>query len=257
MFIKLQWLLLFLSTVILSKAIAKWKLNCIHKVLMFTSYYLQFLRENKVTTNSARTETGFLTNSVASAYNELVHSKVIMAVDDRFSSASQSCPTLCDPMGCSTPGFPVLHLLELAQTHVHWISDTIQPSHPLLPPSSPAFSLSQHHGLFQWVGSFHQVAKVLELQLQHQSFSWVLHQSFQEALYFYMAHLFGPCENKFFWVLTVLWHLWSCSSHMTWEEQNCTSLKLHYRKQSRVPWVTCGSLLQGAGSIFKLQERVF
>ena len=109
----------------LSKAIAKWKLNCIHKVLMFTSYYLQFLRESKVTTNSVRPETGFLTNNVASAWNELVHSKVVMAVDDKFSSASQSsetlceCETLCDPMGCSTPGFPVLHLLELAQTYVH------------------------------------------------------------------------------------------------------------------------------------------
>ena len=66
--------------------------------------YLQFLRESKVTTNSARTETGLLTNNVASACNELVHSKVVMAVDDKFSSASQSCPTLCDPMGCSTPG---------------------------------------------------------------------------------------------------------------------------------------------------------
>ena len=103
----------------MSKAIAKWKLNCIHKVLMFTSYYLQFLRESKVTTNSGRPETGFLTNNVASAWNELVHSTVVMAVDDKFSSASQSCPTLCDPMGCSTPGFPVLHLLELAQTYVH------------------------------------------------------------------------------------------------------------------------------------------
>ena len=70
-------------------------------------------------------------------------------------SAAQSCPPLCDPMDCSTPGFPVLHhLLELAQTHVHWVGDVIQPSHPLLSPSPPAFSLSQHTGLFQWVWSF-------------------------------------------------------------------------------------------------------
>ena len=75
-------------------------------------------------------------------------------------------------MNCSIPGLPVHHqLLELAQTHVHWVSDVIQPSHSLLSPSPPAFSLSQHQGLFQWVSSSHQVAKVLELQLQHQSFS--------------------------------------------------------------------------------------
>ena len=74
-------------------------------------------------------------------------------------------------MNCSTPGFPVLHYLpEFAQIHVHWISDTIQLPHPL-PPSSPsAFDLSQHQGLFQWVSFSHQVAEVLEFQLQHQSF---------------------------------------------------------------------------------------
>ena len=73
-------------------------------------------------------------------------------------------PTLCNPMDCSTPGFPVFrHLSELAQTHVHRVGDAIQPSHPLSSPSPPAFNLSQHQGLFQWVGSSHQVAKVLEL----------------------------------------------------------------------------------------------
>ena len=87
-----------------------------------------------------------------------------------YCSVTQSCPTLCNPMDCSTPGFPVLHyLLEFAQTHIHWVSDAIQPSHPLSPPSPPAFNLSQHHGLFQWDGSSHWVTKVLELQLQHQS----------------------------------------------------------------------------------------
>ena len=76
-----------------------------------------------------------------------------------------------------TPGFPVFHYLpESAPTHVHWVSDTIHPSHPLLSPS--AFRLSQHQGLFQWVGSLHQVAKVLELQLQHQSFQWVFRVDF-------------------------------------------------------------------------------
>ena len=69
------------------------------------------------------------------------------------------------------PGFPVLHYLpEFAQTYIHWVSDAIQPSPSLSPPSPPAFNLSQHQGLFQWVGSSHQVAKVLELQLQYQSF---------------------------------------------------------------------------------------
>ena len=76
-------------------------------------------------------------------------------------------------MDCSMPGFPVLHhLMELAQTHVHWVSDAIQPSHPLSSPSLPAFNLSQHQSLFQWVSSSHQVTKALELQLQHQSFQW-------------------------------------------------------------------------------------
>ena len=89
-------------------------------------------------------------------------------------SVPRLCPTLFDLMDCGTRGFPVLHhLLEFAQTHVHWVDDVIQPSQPLLLPSPPALNLSQHQGLFQWVGSLHQVAKVLELQLQHQSFQWV------------------------------------------------------------------------------------
>ena len=82
-----------------------------------------------------------------------------------FSSVTQSCLTLCLPMDCSTPGLPVHHQLpELAQTHVHWVSDAIQPSHPLSSPSPPAFNLSQHQGLFKWVSFLHQVAKVLEFQ---------------------------------------------------------------------------------------------
>ena len=93
-------------------------------------------------------------------------------------SVAKSCPTVCDPMGCSRSGFPVPHhLLEFAQVHVHCLGDAIQPSH-LLSPSSFAFSLSQHQGLFQWVSSSHQVAKILELQLQHQSFQWVFRVDF-------------------------------------------------------------------------------
>ena len=77
----------------------------------------------------------------------------------QFSSVAQSCLTLCDPMNRSAPGLPVHHqLLEFTQTHVHWVSDAIQPSHPLSSPSPPALSLSQHQGLFKWVSSLHQVA---------------------------------------------------------------------------------------------------
>ena len=91
-----------------------------------------------------------------------------------ISSVIQLCPTLCNPMDCCMPGFPVHHqLLELAQTHVHWLSDAIQPSHALSSPSPPAFNLSQHQGLFQWVSSSHHVAKVLQFQLQHQSLQWI------------------------------------------------------------------------------------
>ena len=77
----------------------------------------------------------------------------------QFSSVAQSCLTFCDPMDCSIPGLPVLHQLpEFTQTHVHWVGDAIQPSHPLSSPSPPTFYLSQHQGLFQWVSSSHQVA---------------------------------------------------------------------------------------------------
>ena len=103
---------------------------------------------------------------------------------------------LFDPMNCSSPGLPVHHQLpelaqthvhqvddaiqlpELAQTHIHQVGDAIQPSHPLSSPSPPAFSLSQHQSLFQWVSSSHQVAKVLELQLQHQCFRWIFRTDF-------------------------------------------------------------------------------
>ena len=97
----------------------------------------------------------------------------------QLSSVIQSCPTLCDPMNHSTPGLPVHHQLpKIAQTHVHLVGDAIQPSHHLLSPSLPAFNLSQHQGLFQWVSSSHHVAKVLEFQLQHQSFQWTLRTDF-------------------------------------------------------------------------------
>ena len=99
-----------------------------------------------------------------------VHDESLVKMKKAFSLVTQLCPTLCDPMDCSTPGFPVHHQLpELTQTHVHCVGDAIQPSHPLSSPSPPAFNIYQHQGLFQGVSSSHQVAKVLEFQLQHQS----------------------------------------------------------------------------------------
>ena len=89
----------------------------------------------------------------------------------QFSSIQSFSPTLCDPMNCSMPGLPVHHQLpEFTQTHIHRVSDATQPSHPLSSPSSPAPNPSKHQGLFQWVNSSHEVTKVLEFQLQHQSF---------------------------------------------------------------------------------------
>ena len=90
--------------------------------------------------------------------------KIVLSLDYKvgsvqFSSIAQSCPTLCDPMDCSTPGLPVYHQLpEFTQIHVHWVSDAIQPSHPLSSPSPPTFNFSQHQGLFRWISSLHQEA---------------------------------------------------------------------------------------------------
>ena len=95
-------------------------------------------------------------------------------------------------MDCSMSGFPVHHqLLELTKTHVDWVGDAIQPSHPLSSPSPPAFNLSQDQGLFQWVSSSHQVTKVLEFQFQHQSFQWIFRTDFlQEWL------VGSPCSSR-------------------------------------------------------------
>ena len=97
----------------------------------------------------------------------------------QFSSVTQLCLTFCNSMYWSTTGFPVPHQLpELAQTHIHRVCDAIQPSHPVSSPSLTAFNLSQHQGLLQWVSSLHQVAKILEFQLQHQSFQWIFRTDF-------------------------------------------------------------------------------
>ena len=91
---------------------------------------------------------------------------ILIGISQFSSVVAQSCPTLCDPMNRSTPDLPVHHqLLEFTQTHVHWVGDAIQPSHPLSSPSPPAPNPSQHQSLFQWVNSLPEVAKVLEFQL--------------------------------------------------------------------------------------------
>ena len=106
-------------------------------------------------------------------YSNLSHIVHLQAFSVQFISVAQSCLTLCNPMNCSTPGLPVHHQLpEFTQTHGHRVSDAIQPSHPRSSPSPPAHNPSQHQSLFQWVNSSHEVAKVLEFQLQHQSFQW-------------------------------------------------------------------------------------
>ena len=107
-------------------------------------------------------------------------------------SVSQLCLTLCDPIDWSMLGFPVHHqLLEPTQIHVHRVGDAIQPSRPLLSPSPPAFNLSQPQGLFQRVNSSHEVVKVFEFQLQHQSFQWIFRTHF-----LYDSHVGSPCSPR-------------------------------------------------------------
>ena len=100
--------------------------------------------------------------------------KYIPVASVQFSSVALSCLTLWDPMDHNTPGLLVHHQLpEFTQTHVHWVGDAIQLSHPLSSPSPPAFNLSERQGLFKWVSCSHQMVKVLEFQLQHQSSQWI------------------------------------------------------------------------------------
>ena len=124
-----------------------------------------------------------------------LYSKLVLGsklIPQSVSSVTQSCPTLCNPMDCSMPGLPVHHqLAEFTQTHVHWVGIAIQPSYPLSSLSSPTFNLSQHQGLFKWVSSSHQVAKVLEFQLQHQSFQWIFRTDF-----LYDGLVGSPCSPR-------------------------------------------------------------
>ena len=114
------------------------------------------------------------TRQVLSLHSMKLRPRRVKELDQvQLSSVAQSCLTLCDSMNHSTPGLPVHHQLpESTQTHIHWVGDAIQPSHPLSSPSPPALNLAQHQGIFKWVSSSHQVAKVLEFQPQHQSFQW-------------------------------------------------------------------------------------
>ena len=135
----------------------------------------------------------------------------------QFSSVAQSCLTLSDPMDCSMLGFPVHHHLpELAQTHVHQVRDAIQSSHPLLSPC-PAFNLSQHQGLSPRVSSSHQMAKVLELQRQHQSIQWIFRTHFHYD-----------------------WLVWSCSPRDSQESSSTPQFK---SVNSLVLSFLCGSTL--------------
>ena len=144
----------------------------------------------------------------------------------QFSSVqfTQSGPTLWGPMDCSMPSFPVCHqLLELAQTHVHWVSDAIQPPHPLSSPSPPAFNLSQHQGLFQWVSSLHQVAKATGAS----ALAPVLPTNIQDRFHLGLTDLISKESNglsRVFSNITVQKHqffaaqlsLWSNSHIHTW-----------------------------------------
>ena len=124
-------------------------------------------------------EMGMATHSSALAWEILWTEEPGGQQSSSVQFRAQSCPTLCNPMDHSMPGLPVHHQIpEFTQTHVHWVGDAIQPSHPLSSPSPPTFNLSQHQGLFQWVSSSRQVAKVLEFQLQHQSFQGIFRTDF-------------------------------------------------------------------------------
>ena len=145
-------------------------------------------------------------------------------------SVTKLCPNLCDPMGCSLPGFLVLHYLsQFAQPLVHWVSDAIQSSDPLLLPSFPAFNLYQYQGLFQFVSYSHQVSKVLELQLQHQSFQMNIQDLFPLGLTGLISLLSKGLSRVFssttiwkhkYLVLSLLYSSTLTSIHDYWKNHN-------------------------------------
>ena len=134
------------------------------------THLIEFSKFNKVARYKVNIQTSYFNILIMNYQKEI--NKIIPFV--KFSSVTQSCLTLCNPINCSTPGLPVQYqLLEFTEIHVHWVDDAIQQSHPLLSPSHPTLNLSQHKGLCKWISSSHQVAKVLEYQLQHQSSLWI------------------------------------------------------------------------------------
>ena len=167
---------------------------------------------------------------------------------------AQLCPTICDPMDCSTPGLPVHHQLpEFTQTHVHRVGDAIQSSHPLLSPSPPALNLSQHQGLFKWVSSLHQVSKGLEFQLQHQSFQWTFRTDF-----LYDGLVGSPCsprdsqesspipQQNF---LSLFFPYWCCNkTPQTWWVNNTP--KLFYHSGGQTSKMSASSVGSRRKSIF-------
>ena len=131
---------------------------------------------------------------VAACFSE--HNHGWLQVSFCCSSLAKSCPTLCDPKDFSISGSSVFHYLpEFTQIHVHWVSDAIQRSHPLSSPFTPALSLSQHQSLFQWVGSSHQVVKVLEFQLWHQSFQGIFRVDFLRIDWFGLLAIKGILKS--------------------------------------------------------------
>ena len=132
-------------------------------------------------------------------------------------SVTKLCPTLCNTINYSKPGFPVLqYLLEFAETHVNCVGDAIQPSHPLLSSSSSALNLTQHQGLSQWISSSHQVAKISELQLQHQTFQWIFRVDF---LWYWL--ILSPCSPRDS-------QEWCCDSQNQFESISSLAITLLY-----------------------------
>ena len=136
---------------------------------------------------------------------------------------SPSVTSLCDPMDCSTPGFPVLHYLPgICSNSCHWVNDAIQPSHPLPPPFPPALNLSQHQGLFQWVSYLHQVVKLLELQ--YQSFQWIFRVDFLLGLTGLIIMLFKGL-SRVFTSTTIQKYQFLGAQHSLWPNSHiCTWL---------------------------------
>ena len=136
------------------------------------------------------------------------HNAIAYITYYQFRSVAEACPTLCDTMNRSTPGLPVHHKLpEFTQTHVYRVGDAIQPSHPLSSPSPPAPNPFQHQGLFQWVNSSHEVAKVLEFQLLYSvniTFIWTGKTNLYDSLW-YLLYSSGLESNwKYLWGMSVL-----------------------------------------------------